>query len=288
MSLNTVSKRFYNAMAFRLNRLTRAMHLRFTIRLNNKTFVIPVFDTLGEVNVHLKEDWFFHLVKSLKLPAGTDIVDIGLNVGQSMLAFRSLYDNPYWGFEPNPICVFYLEKLKEANQLQNVHILPVGLYSESTVVKLYINSEHDTAATIRSDLKPGLFQPQNTKYIPVFSLEKLALGMKKIGLIKIDVEGAELDVIAGMQETIRQHQPLIICEILDYTATDSQEKEQQRATELVNTIKGLGYRMFRIKHRSDMDLTYEELSTLELKKWTPDSLYSNDYLFLPPNRTLPA
>jgi FkbM family methyltransferase len=34
-------------------------------------------------------------------------------------------------------------------------------------------------------------------------------------VVKIDVEGAELDVLAGMRETIAIHQPAIICELHD-------------------------------------------------------------------------
>ena len=35
------------------------------------------------------------------------------------------------------------------------------------------------------------------------------------GLVKIDVEGAELAVLAGMRETIARHRPAIICELHD-------------------------------------------------------------------------
>jgi hypothetical protein len=43
-------------MAFRFNKLTSTMPMKFTIKLNSKTFIIHVFGTLGEVNGYLKED----------------------------------------------------------------------------------------------------------------------------------------------------------------------------------------------------------------------------------------
>lgn len=93
--MRAVVKKLYNSFAFRVNKLSSFFKLKFTINLNGKTFTIPVINTLGEINIYLKEDWFFHLIKSLKLPAGVDIVDVGLNVGQSLLAFKSCYDNTY-------------------------------------------------------------------------------------------------------------------------------------------------------------------------------------------------
>lgn len=274
-------KKLYNSFAFRVNRLGSFFQLKFTVRLNGKTFIVPVINTLGEINVYTKEDWFFHFVKSLDLPSDVDIVDVGLNVGQSLLAIKSCYENNYWGFEPNPTCVFYLEQLIKVNKLKNTTIIPVGLFSTNKLAKLYANHAHDTAATLHSELKPGLFNPQKAIYVPVFSFEELQLNGNKIGFVKIDVEGAELEVVEGMLKAIRQHRPVIVCEVLDYTSLESQKSEQERATNLVNRLKEENFRLFRIEHSNDRKLSFTELETITLKKWVPESLYQNDYLFLP-------
>lgn len=281
MQQKALFKKLYNAFAFRVNRLGKAIHLRFTVRLNGKTFTVPVINTLGEINVYTKEDWFFHFVKSLRLPPEADIVDVGLNVGQSLLAIKSCCDNTYWGFEPNPTCLFYLEQLIKVNKLKNTTVIPVGLFSTNKVAKLHVNHAHDTAGTLHSELKPGLFNPQKAIYVPVFSFGELQLTINKIGFVKIDVEGAELEVVEGMLETIRQHRPVIVCEVLDYTSPESKEAEQARATRLADYLKKENYRVYRIDHPSDRNLSFTELETITLKKWVPESLQQNDYLFLP-------
>lgn len=290
MTSGFTKKRLYNAIAFRFNKLKNSLNLPFTIQLNGKTFTIPLINTLGKANTSLgDDDWFVRLVKLLNLPADGDFLDVGVNVGQSLLLFRSTYDNTYWGFEPNPDCIFYLEHLVKINKLQNVNLLPAGLSSADAIVKLYARNDHDSAATIFNELKPGIFQSHHAKYVPVFSFESLQLDIKKIALIKIDVEGAELDVIAGMQETLRRHQPVIICEILDYTSEESREREQKRASELFTLLKALQYNAYRIMHKSKTKLEYEPIHTLELRKWVPESFDLNDYLFLPQNiTTLPG
>jgi len=57
---------------------------------------------------------------------------------------------------------------------------------------------------------------QNTKYIPIFS-EKMFSGhlpTEKWPILKIDVEGAELDVIQGLTTWIIDYKPFILMEIL--------------------------------------------------------------------------
>lgn len=95
------------------------------------------------------------------------------------------------------------------------------------------------------------------------------------------MEGAELDVITGMLDIIRQHRHVIICEILDYTSGESKEKEQARATQLVSQLKEIGYSIYRIHHPANRPLTFEKINEVQLQKCTPLSLNLNDYLFLP-------
>ena len=47
--------------------------------------------------------------------------------------------------------------------------------------------------------------------------------------MKIDVEGAEIDVLAGMRKTIEEHRPAIVCELHDTTAA------------FMEAMDGLGY-----------------------------------------------
>ena len=54
-------------------------------------------------------------------------------------------------------------------------------------------------------------------------------------VVKIDVEGAELDVLAGMRETIAAHQPAIICELHDTHAA------------FVAAMEACGYRVINLE-----------------------------------------
>ena len=124
---------------------------------------------------------------------------------QTLLTFRSLYSNTYWGFEPNPSCVFYLNSLIKTNKFKNVNILPIGLSSENALLKFYLKNEVDSAGTIIQELRPDYYDSEEVNFVPLFSFDNLNFNeIKNISLIKIDVEGAELDVISGLIKTINK------------------------------------------------------------------------------------
>lgn len=260
------------------------MKQHFIVDINGKTFQVPLLNGVGEANISLRENWFTHLARRFKLTPGTHFLDIGANVGQTLLSFRSEYDNPYWGFEPNPICNYYLEELIKLNGFKEARILPIGLAAEDSLVKFYSKSGIDTGATIISDFRHGYYVADEVKYVPVFSLDHLALDFGTISLIKIDVEGAELGVVRGMINLIKQHQPVIICEVLDYHSEDSQALAQGNANSLVELIKQMEYSIHRIDHATDK-LEFQEVQEIKLKRFDDSSYDQNDYVFLPKSFT---
>jgi len=71
------------------------------------------------------------------------------------------------------------------------------------------------------------------------------LNIEKISIVKIDVEGSELEVIRGMKGIIAKHKPFIFCEILPvYNKGNIFRLNRQK--EIKHIIKKLKYRIFRI------------------------------------------
>lgn len=269
------------ARAFGLKKLTAAFNFTTTVRLNNTTLNVPVLRNLGIENTKVKEDFIFKIFKAAHLDGNACFVDIGVNVGQTLLKFRSCSNNPYYGFEPNPSCVHYLHTLISLNKMADTTIVPVGLSSSSTVAKFYQKSEADTAGTMINDLRPDYYAQDEVNYVPVFPLDSLDItDGRKIGLIKIDVEGAESEVLAGMTATVKKHQAPIICEVLDCHTEENVNIMQPRANKLVGIVKAMDYDLYHLDH-SHNDITYKQVQEIVLKKWTPASEYLNDYIFLP-------
>lgn len=277
MSVNKIAE------TFGLKKFSAFFNITKSITLNGKKFNVPIVNNLGFGNLTLESDFFVQIFNGLKLKENDCFVDIGVNVGQTLLKFRSSKDNTYFGFEPNPSCVYYLNSLITANAIRNATIVPVGLSSKSEIAKFYTKGKVDQAGTIVDDLRPGLYSVEDVQYVPVFSFDSLdVIGDRNIGFMKIDVEGAELEVLSGMTETIKKHKPAILCEILDCHTEENIASMQARVNKLVAHIQSLDYKIFRVIHENG-NITPEPISEVKLRKWVPESANLNDYLFLPGN-----
>ena len=79
-----------------LKKIISAFNFQLSIKINGKKFKVPVILNMGFLNLKIKEDWFSNFIKSHPLPKDTVFVDVGVNVGQTLLTFRSCSNNFYF------------------------------------------------------------------------------------------------------------------------------------------------------------------------------------------------
>jgi hypothetical protein len=96
-----------------------------SIEIAGKVFLTPKIN--GSM-CDVSEPWMVELLVHL-LPVRAGVFcDCGVNIGQTLISVKAAEPaRRYIGFEPNPECVAYVEKLIELNRLSNVLIVPVGL-----------------------------------------------------------------------------------------------------------------------------------------------------------------
>lgn len=128
--------------------------------------------------------------------AGATVVDVGANIGYNAVhaARRVGPRGRVVAIEPAPDNVAVLERNVAAARLSNVIVHPVAAGRESGRRKLYLRGE--TSAV--NSLYPESCYAKVTDVVevPVAPLDDLVEGMAD--LVKIDVEGAELEVLEGM------------------------------------------------------------------------------------------
>ncbi len=219
------------------------------IRLNGMPIRLP--EVLGMRCEHT-EPWMYDLLRRLLPLKHGAFIDVGANVGQTLIKLKAL-DPPrtYIGFEPNPACVVYLTELIRENAFADCHIVPVGLFSEDGVSILNLYTDHlaDDAASLIE--KPHC-EIHSRMFVPVFRFEAISnvLPMEDIGIVKIDAEVSELEVVRSMADLLAKDRPLVLLEILPvYT---DMLKERQR--ELEKVIDELGYAKFRVAKTPELNL----------------------------------
>ncbi len=69
----------------------------------------------------------------------------------------------------------------------------------------------DSCGSIISDLRPS--RSFDVDIVPCFKFDDVRqnLDLGEIGFVKIDVEGAELETLMGMEMSVRECQPIILC-----------------------------------------------------------------------------
>lgn len=184
------------------------------------------------LNDFLARDYFFTeawYIPYLTIRKDEAFIDVGANVGfyTTRMARRAGH---VFAFEPNPEAYKVLKA--RTQNLSNVTCFPYALGSEETQVKLYL-SDHTTGSSIKRE---------SSKYIlcQCFTLDtflKNVINVNRIGLIKIDVEGAEYEVLLGARAFLTRFHPRVLVEIVD--------KDNLKKCTIL--LKELGYRTSVVK-----------------------------------------
>ncbi len=159
--------------------------------------------------------------------------DVGAHVGNRSRAWIAL-GGTVVALEPQEDCLAFLRRLYRGSP--NMEIVPAAVGDSPGIVDLYVSSNHPTMTTTReswiadlesSGVSRGVRWDQRTT-VPVTTLDRLIAQFGLPAFVKIDVEGAEQLVLAGLSEPI----PVVSFE---YFPT-----QIDRALECVERLTGLG------------------------------------------------
>ena len=233
-----------------LKHLLRPFNLVLPASPYGTRFKVPVMRGIGGSHRTGSEPWMVDaLARVFRASGRAGLIDIGVNVGQTLLKLRSLDRHcRYIGFEPNPFCAQLVNELIALNDLQNTLIMPVGLSNRAGLVDFVAESEGDGAASMMREVRPhtSAFRKQ---YIATLVFDEIAadLDVDEIPAVKIDVEGAELEVISGMRGFLRRARPFVICEVLHASTPAQIEFKRARNDQLMHLLREVDYVCLRIQ-----------------------------------------
>lgn len=226
------------------------------------------------------EPWMYDLLSRLLPEKPGAFLDVGVNLGQTLIAVKACEpDRHYVGLEPNPHCVAYAEQLIRMNGLADCLIVPVGLGAEAGLrrLQLYAGSFDPSASLVEN------FRPEHAihslKIVPVFSFPALeqALRLSALGVVKIDVEGGEAEILCSMREALQRDKPWLIVEILPCWNAEHVERIERQQT-IEQLLDDIGYIKLRILRGPDGHL--QHLSPVA-RIGIHENLDWSDYLLCP-------
>jgi len=193
-----------------------------------------------------------------------NFLDIGANQGNFSLLSLFNTNIKCFSFEPNPNT---FESLKENIYLNNlsdrVFTYNIGLSSKLEILELKIplDRQDNGLSTFGKnpkerfsyDDKSGEYEIVNVSCKTLDSVF-LQLGIESVDVIKLDTEGAELDIIRGGEGVLRKFKPPIIMEFSNQNASLFGYDRD----EILHLLKSYGYEHFNFLPNRDTDIIASE------------------------------
>jgi len=143
------------------------------------------------------------------IPTG-DFIDVGANIGNHTIYFSKIMSRKVWAFEPYKEAYKQLVENLHINKIErSVKTFEFGLSSRASRASMILPKEGNNigAAKVNIDEEKG--------NVSLKLGDEVLASVSKIALMKIDVEGHELDVLKGCIETIQRHKPVLLIECMN-------------------------------------------------------------------------
>jgi FkbM family methyltransferase len=168
-----------------------------------------------------------------ELHPGGIFYDIGANVGfLTVLAARLVGPTGHvYALEPVPANVRFIHRNLKVNALRNVAVLPVAASSDSGRRVLRLAEYSGGSALDSVEAPPDTI---GSLEVDAVSIDDLILNgkAKPPTFVKIDVEGAEHEVLQGMSATLKGYRPHVLYE-LDGPADDAIQPKSEACERLL-------------------------------------------------------
>lgn len=185
-----------------------------------------------------------------KIVQPDDVVfDVGGNIGQMTLIAAK---RASWGavhvFEPAQDNYQRLVSNVEINQFKHVTTNKNAVSNRDMNITLYAPRTYNTGAI---SMYPDSTSEMDVEEVKAIRLDDYVAThqIPKVSIIKIDVEGAEMDVLEGSLNILRTHQPRVLMEL----TVEIQERANRTVAQIFEFWKGLNYDIYRIDDQGNLE-----------------------------------
>ena len=176
-------------------------------------------------------------------------IDVGSNMSLRSLTFLSSNKNCLL-FEPNTDLHDFCNELFELNNFSSYKLHSQCLSDKNRRDTIYISSS-SYMSSLESEIasQDDIIDERDVELITLDY--HLSNYQEKVNYIKIDVEGHEFAVLAGAKDTIENHKPTILVEILD--------KEENRNS-ICNYFLNLDYKIYEVHNYNSINIFQEVIN----------------------------
>lgn len=178
----------------------------WVVQIEGMNFAVIDLDTLSMASADYEAQLspYFHLEK------GQIFVDIGANIGRYTIpASRAVgKTGAVLAIEAHPRNYGLLTRNVELNKLTNVVSLNFAAWNANGELKLH-TAGVSVSHSVKVNHRLGEIRVKAKRMDDAI----LEAGLPRVDLVKIDTEGAEIEVLQGMQQTLGKYRPRMIVEV---------------------------------------------------------------------------
>lgn len=209
------------------------------------------------------------------IPKGSLCIDIGTNIGDTTvpMALAAGKNGTTIGFDPNPH-VFKILEVNTSLNTDKTNIIPLPYAITKDEGEFFYSSSEASFGNggISNEIveDQGSFQlPQKIKGINLEKYLKTSYAglLPKLSFIKVDVEGADKEVIRSISDLIRQFKPVLVAECFT-------KATQEERADLYHIVSSLDYTLY---YFSDFDENAEIIKLEgagDMNKWKTFNFYA--------------
>lgn len=211
----------------------------------------------------VKDYWYKNYTPS----AGDIIFDIGAGRGEDSIPFSHDIgkNGKVISIEANPRSFIFLKNECEINNIEN--IIPLNIAIVGSKKDVYIEDNGDWITNALSKHENNSIKIEGDTLDSVCS----KLNINKINFLKMNIEGAELEAIDGMSESIKLIEKICICCHDFRTARGEDEKFKTRKA-IIEFLKKNNFFVF-TREDDNRDYVRDHIFGERIKKYIPDVLH---------------
>ena len=144
-------------------------------------------------------------------------LDVGAHVGfYTLVAALANPRAKVYAFEPVEAARRRLQRNLELNALGNVEVIAAAVSDSNGTADFFQGPAEIPCSSGLSETQMRWHHRVRRLQVPTLALDKFLeeRGAGPVGLVKIDVEGSEVEVLRGMAQTLKRDRPSILCEVL--------------------------------------------------------------------------
>ena len=172
------------------------------------------------------------------------VFDIGANSGLFSLLCINKGAKKVYAFEPNKDSLI---NLKSVTNNLNVEIVPKAVYTKDEDLKFYIDPSNTTIGSLSKNHLELHGSSLEEVIVPAISLKTFAKenNIDKISLVKMDIEGAEYEIIDNLEDEV--------FEIIDNFLIEYHDNDDERVLRLTKKLIQKGFNIDQIRDQNSKD-----------------------------------